>query len=111
MCAVARSPFLCASSITAPYRSGVSFLNWPIRSSIQILTMSTFFAASSCTALRASAGVVIQYGTVVRPGSGAVMPRPAVKKRATPGMFCDSARIWKGRSPSSCPRLIAALTP
>jgi hypothetical protein len=35
--------------------------------------------------LRASASVVIQNGTSVRPFSGAVMPRPAVKMRAMPG--------------------------
>jgi hypothetical protein len=48
--------------------------------------MSIFFAASSCTALRASAVVVTQYGSVERPGSGAVMPRPAVKNRVRPGV-------------------------
>ena len=69
--------------------------------------MSTFFAASSCTALRPSAAVVIQYGAVGAAGSGMVMPRPAVKKRAAPGIV--SPRILNGRSPVSCPRLIAAL--
>ncbi len=57
MWAVTRSPFLWASSMIAPYRSGVSFLNLSSRSSTQILTMSTFLAASSCTAFRASASV------------------------------------------------------
>ena len=49
--------------------------------------MSTFLAASSSTAARASAAVVTQCGAIVRPGSGPVMPRPAVKKRAAPGIF------------------------
>ena len=72
--------------MTALYNSGPSFCTAPMRSSTQILTMSTFFAAFSSTALRASATVVTQYGAVVRPGSGAVIPRPAVKNLARPGI-------------------------
>ena len=52
--------------------------------------MSTFRFALSCTAARASASVDTQKGTSVRPGSGAVMPRPAVRKRAVSGM------VWLG---------------
>src|SRR6516225_901468 len=68
--------------------SGVSFFTVPIRSSTQNLMMSTFFAASSSTAWRASAAVVTQWGAVVRPGSGPVMPRhvgrvlPQAQRRA-----------------------------
>jgi hypothetical protein len=51
------------------------------------LMMSTFLAASSSTAARASAGDDTQCGAIVRPGSTPVMPRPAVKKRAAPGIF------------------------
>src|SRR5438034_7152412 len=80
-----------------------------MRSSTQILMMSTFLAASSCTALRASAVVVTQYGAVVRPGSGAVMPRPAVKNLARPGIVC--ARTWNEASVVSRPRLRAAPIP
>ena len=54
--------------------------------------MSTLRAASSCTALRPSASVWIQYGVVVRPGSGTVMPRPALKKRAAPGIVLAAHR-------------------
>ena len=77
--------------------SGVSFFTIPIRSSTQILMMSTFLAASSSTAARASAGDDTQCGAIVRPGSTPVMPRPAVKKRAAPGIFPSrvSSRIWK----------------
>lgn len=64
----------------------------PFRSSTQILMMSTFFAALSWTALRASAAVVTQIGAVVRPGSGPVMPRPAVKIRASPAVVCARLR-------------------
>ena len=48
--------------------------------------MSTLCFASSSTALRPSASVVIQCGVVMRPGSGIVMPRPALKNRAAPGI-------------------------
>ena len=64
--------------------------------------MSTFLAAFSRTALRASAIVVTQYGAVVRPGSGAVMPRPAVKNRAAGDPRPPSARA-PGTTPRSCP--------
>ena len=71
--------------------------------------MSTFFAAFSWTALRPSSGVVIQKGTSVRPFSGAVMPRPAVKRRAMPGTVF--ARCLNVASVPSSPMLNAALTP
>ena len=48
--------------------------------------MSTLFAASSSTAFRPPASLVIQYGTVVRPGSGITIPRPALRNRAAPGI-------------------------
>jgi hypothetical protein len=48
--------------------------------------MSTFCAASSCTTLRPSVSVSIQCGAARRPGSGIVMPRPALKNRAAPGI-------------------------
>src|SRR3954470_5970604 len=80
-----------------------------MRSSTHILTMSTFLAALSCTARRASAVVVTQYGAVVRPGSGAVIPRPAVKNFATPGIVW--ARTWNDASVVSWPRLCAAPIP
>jgi hypothetical protein len=61
-------------------------------------------ATSSSTAARASAGDETQCGAIVRPGSTPVMPRPAVKKRAAPGIFsfarflADLERDW-----ASCP--------
>src|SRR5262245_31426617 len=70
--------------------------------------MSTFCPASSCTALRPSASVVIQCGTVMRPGSGMVIPRPALKNFAAPGIV--SLRIGSN-SMLSVPMLSAALTP
>ena len=81
----------------------------PLRSSTQILTMSTLLAASSRTAVRASASVVTQYGAVVRPGSGIVRPRPAVRKSAAPGI--GLARTSNGTVPVSCPMLIATAAP
>ena len=56
-----------------------------------------------------SAAVVIQYGAIVRPGSGAVIPRPAEKIRAAPGM--GIARMSNAAASVSCPMLKAALTP
>src|SRR3989454_5482348 len=68
--------------------------------------MSTFFAAISSTSFRTSASVVTQKGACERPGSGPVMPRPAVRYRATLGIV--SARTWYTSSPVSWPRLIVA---
>ena len=42
-------------------------------------------------------------GTVVRPSSGMVMPRPADSSRAAPGI--RSLRIFNATSPGSVPRL------
>ena len=41
------------------------------------------------------------------------MPRPAVKKRAAPGIFPSrvSSRIWNETFVVSCPMLCAAVTP
>ena len=71
--------------------------------------MSALLAAISWTALRPSASVLTQYGTSERPGSGIVMPRPAVLNNAAPGI--GSARTWSPTWPTSWPRLIAAATP
>ena len=93
----------------AVQRPDVSFLYLPSRSSTQILTKSTFLAASSCTAFRASASVVTQYGASVRPGSGIVIPRPAVRSRAASGIV--SSRTWNATSPVSWPRLMTDADP
>ena len=58
---------------------GREFLVLAVPVSTQIFTMSTLCAASSPTALRPSASLATQYGAVVRPGSGIVIPRPALR--------------------------------
>src|SRR5438552_19130639 len=75
-CAVTLKPRLCASSMTAPYISGVSFLYLPSRLSTQILTMSTLCAAASSTALRPSPTEVIPYPSVLPPAPAAATPPP-----------------------------------
>ena len=80
----------------------------PSRVSTQTLTMSTLCDAASSTAFRPSASVVTQCGAVDRPGSGIVIPRPALRNRAAPGVVwlrMSSIAYW------SVPRLSAALTP
>ena len=106
MCAVTRMPALCASSMMAAYCAGVTFWTLPSRSSTQTLTICTPSAALSRTALRPSSSVSIW--CVGRIGSLRVMPRPALRKRAAPGM--TSLRIGSS-SRLSVPMLMAALTP